>query len=170
MIRICLIFGAVIIAGLSAQPAIAGKKDDAWAACLWQMVPTTANKWLNTAPVKGRFMEADNLDANLQLRLQAACKEALTPEGKDKPPSFKPKKVRAALEAQRPSVVGPDTFEPETFHCVAREGDVVLGMSAGFGKATEIESSNPKVSLDCKTVSSDGTLVVPDQAEDQEDA
>ena|GEM_PF-1977572 len=171
MIKLSYKFAIMAAAiGVLSSPAIAGKKDDAWAACLWKNVPTTANNWLASEKMSDGFLKPENIESNLRLRLQAACSEQLTPSGKKKPPKFKAKQVREALVATKPETIGPDLIEPDTFYCVAREDGVLLGMSSGFGKASEITSSNPNVSLECKTVRADGQLVLTDMKKDGPDA
>ncbi|MEQ1549681.1 hypothetical protein [Sphingorhabdus sp.] len=109
---------ALVILFVSA-PAFAGKKDDAWAQCLWKNVPTTTANWLVTKPPveKARFDAPESTEEMLVYRLRAACERELTPAGKKWPPSLNTKKVKIALEASKPADILPDTVEPKAFRC-----------------------------------------------------
>lgn len=100
-------------------PAFAGKKDDAWAQCIWKNVPTTASNWLAIEPPieKARFDAPESADELLVYRIRAACERELTPAGKKWPPSFNAKKVKIALQSIRPSNIGSDKLEPNAFRC-----------------------------------------------------
>jgi hypothetical protein len=115
-------------------PVYAGKKDDAWAKCLWEQVPTTANNWLLMAPAKVDYDKNPTPpEYAIEWRLQAACFDVLKPANKKWPPSFNAKAVRATLAATKPAVVGTDKIDPIGFRCDLFFEDDVEGKSrAGF--------------------------------------
>ena len=113
------IFAVSCVALLAtATPAHANKNDDAWAACLWDKVPTSANNWLNLPePSKYQDLGAIKPEFALQNRLEAACRQAMLPAGKESAPRFSVRNVRASLIALKPSVVGQDTVDPRAYVC-----------------------------------------------------
>ena len=115
MKKIILILAMMFVS----MPVFAGKKDDAWAQCLWKNVPTTTSSWLATKPVgeKARFDAPETADVTIVYRLRAACERELTPAGKKWPPSLNAKKVKIALEVSKPVVIEPDNVEPKAFRC-----------------------------------------------------
>jgi hypothetical protein len=117
-----------------AAPAYAGKKDTAWAACLWEQVPTTANNWLAMSPSESGFETLPTpSDYALQWRLQAACYDILKPANKKWPPTFNAKSIRAALLAAKPATIRPDSADPTGFRCdLYFENDTELKNRAGF--------------------------------------
>lgn len=126
--------GALFVLWLWAMPAHASKKDDAWAACLWDQVPTTASNWLAMTPVKGGWEKMPTPpDYAIEWRLKAACFDFLKPQNKKWPPSFYGKNVRAALLATRPALIRTDKIEPVGFRCdLYFENDTELKNRAGF--------------------------------------
>ena len=131
MKKILLILAIMFIS----TPVFAGKKDDAWAQCLWKNVPTTASNWLANKPPteKARFDAPETPDVTLVYRLRAACERELTPAGKKWPPSLNSKNVKIALEATKPAVIGPDNLEPNAFRCdYYFENDTELKTRARF--------------------------------------
>jgi hypothetical protein len=138
----CLASIAGIVGLTCSAPAKAGKGDDAWASCLWQKVPTSANNWV-LGPETGDRQSLGSIRPEFALmhRLEAACYSALTPVGKDGPPNFKAKKVRAALLSTKPQAIGVDTIDPLAFVCRRYFlNDVGMknpaGFRWGFGKDT----------------------------------
>jgi hypothetical protein len=116
MIRFLLALLAAIL--VSTSPALAGKKDDAWAQCLWEKAPLSAANWL-AMPIAERWPGPNGASpaALLEFRLRAACHTQLTPPGKRYPPSLMAKAVRASLERIRPSVVGTNEIDPRAYQC-----------------------------------------------------
>ena len=104
--------------GTLSAPAQAGKKDDAWAKCLWENAPQSAANWLAMTEPKDRYsingMSAYEL---LEFRLRAACHVQLTPAGKRFPPGLNRKAVRASLIATRPTEIAADKVEPDAYQC-----------------------------------------------------
>ena len=123
---------------LLSSPAFAGKKDLAWAACIWEQVPTTASNWLNMAPSNKKWDEVQRTtetppDYAIEWRLQAACFDILKPVNKKWPPSFYGKDVKAALMMTKPNVIGQDKIDPFGFRCdLYFENDAALKNRAGF--------------------------------------
>lgn len=115
------LFQLMLVAGglatLSA-PALAGKKDDAWAKCLWENASQSAANWLAMAEPKQRY-SIDGMSAYelLEFRLRAACHAQLTPPGKRFPPGLNRKAVRASLIATRPTEIVADKAEPGAYQC-----------------------------------------------------
>lgn len=164
-------------------PAHAGKKDNAWAQCLWQRVPTSTAAWLATSPARNLMLVSEPSPAEtLEYRLQAACRGVLTPAGKQRPASFNAKAVRRSLEGSRPASLGPDTIEPGAYRCDLHfENDTEMknraGTDWGFrqdGKNVSISSvrfmfagqGNTAVGLKdgaglrrCGTIQSDGSIL-----------
>jgi hypothetical protein len=115
--RILLLFVTLVMLGQTA-PAFAGKNDEAWAKCLWEKVPTSANNWINLQlPPKWQNPGEVKPEFALQNRLQAACTEALIPNGKKSAPSFNNKSVRTALLASKPTTIGRDSVDPKAYLC-----------------------------------------------------
>ena len=113
-----LVLVASAFAMIWAGPARAGKNDDAWAACLWEKVPTSANSMLSLpVPPKWQGPGAITPEYALQHRLHAACYAALTPAGKKNPPSFNMNNVRKSLLATKPAAIAADTIEPRAYVC-----------------------------------------------------
>lgn len=113
---------------ISSSPAIAGKKDDAWASCLWETMPQSAANWVDMPDQRASYREDDvDLYSITQLRLQAACHGKMIPEGKSKPPTFKPKKIRESLRDMRPQSIGDDTVEPKLYRCFLFYDNVANG-------------------------------------------
>jgi hypothetical protein len=112
-----LILILIVLCGSS--PTLAGKKDDAWAQCLWKNVPTTAANWLaiRSPEVTTRFNAPETPDVNLEYRLRASCESELTPSGKNRAPALNPKKVKSSLQTIRPNTIGADKTEPKAFRC-----------------------------------------------------
>jgi hypothetical protein len=128
------------------SPAYAGKKDTAWAQCLWEQVPTTANNWLSMSSSAGSRIE-DNVttltppDIAIEWRLKAACHDLLKAPNKTWPPSFYGKNVKAALVALKPTTIGPDKMEPVGFRCdLYFENDTELKNRAGFDWGVKTQS------------------------------
>lgn len=143
MIRIPLCLAAAgLMALLPASPALAGKNDDAWAACIWEQVPTSASNWLKMPVPKSHYGLAEvPPEYVLQFRLQAACYERLTPPGKQRPPGFSAKAVRKALEARRPTAPGADRVDPKAYRCTRyflndTDMKTPAGFDWGFGEDT----------------------------------
>ena len=135
MTKLITTLSAAIFALLvAATPAHAGKKDVAWASCLWEQVPTTTNNWLAMPPIKGAYDKLPTPpDYAIEWRLQAACFDILKPANKKWPPSFYGKDVRAALLAIKPASIGPDKVDPTGFRCdLYFENDLELKTRAGF--------------------------------------
>jgi len=111
-------FFAALVLQLGTGAAIAGKSDDAWAACIWSKTPKSASNWL-AMPEPGRRLGIDKPtpDFLLKFRVQAACHEDMTPAGKKQPPSLESKKVRAILAKTKPSTIGSDVVDPKAFQC-----------------------------------------------------
>jgi hypothetical protein len=127
---------------VTATPALANKNDDAWAACLWDKVPTSANNWLNfPEPSKYQDLGAIKPEFALQNRLEAACRRAMVPAGKESAPRFSVRNVRAALIASKPSTVGQDTLDPRAYVCTRyflsdKEMNNPAAYRWGFGEDT----------------------------------
>ena len=93
-------------------------KEIRWAQCLWESVPKSAANWLAMPDEKTEFGATTRTPRELlEYRLQAACFDKLTPQGKKFPIDFAPKKVRAALELSKPASVGPDAIDPKAYQC-----------------------------------------------------
>lgn len=137
-----LILGGAASLVIGSTPAIAGKKDDAWAKCLWEHVPTSANNWIGMSLPKSRSAMGDpKPEYALQFRLQAACYEKLTKEGKSRPSRFNAKKVRKALIATKPQEVLEDTLDPKAYRCMRfflndKEMKTPAAYRWGFGEDT----------------------------------
>jgi hypothetical protein len=121
---------------------LAGKTDDAWAACVWEKVPASASNWLKM-PVPKRSYGLGEVPPEyvLQFRLQAACYEQMTPAGKERPPSFNAKAVRKSLEKLRLAAVTEDKLDPKAFRCTRyflndTDQKSPAGFDWGFGTDT----------------------------------
>ncbi len=130
-----VLFTAFLALLLGSSPALAGKKDDAWAKCLWEQVPTSSANWVAMSPGGDEKynIDAETPERAIQYRLRAACERLLTPVGKKRAPSLMPKAVKAALLATKPESVGPDRVEPKAFRCdYSFENDTELKTRARF--------------------------------------
>ncbi|MBB6122660.1 hypothetical protein [Sphingobium subterraneum] len=133
----------ILAALFVANPALAAKKEDAWAQCLWKNVPTSSANWLALKPPveKSRLDAPETPDVTLQYRLRASCERELTPLGKKWAPTFSAEKVRAALSATRPASIGPDQMQPKAFRCdYYFEDDLQLKTRARFEWGFEDEA------------------------------
>ena len=140
----------VAIYAISAIPARAASPADAWAQCLWQQVPTSANNWLNMPePNSNQDDEASARFFHLKFRLLSACTKLVMEPGKSVPPSFKHKAVRDALAKSKPANLAQDKIDPYLYVCQYSNG----GFSMSSGKP--LTSSNDKK---CQHVESDGSL------------
>ncbi|MDJ0642058.1 MAG: hypothetical protein QNJ15_04510 [Erythrobacter sp.] len=117
--KVTQLFAILVSAScFAATPASAGKKDDAWAACIWETVPASAANWVEMPmPERRQGIGEIKPEFALKYRLQAACFEKLTKEGKKRPHGFNDKKVRKALIAMKPDNPGEDTIEPLAYVC-----------------------------------------------------
>ena len=157
---ILAITGIFLLWQTGGSPAFAGKKDDAWAVCIWEKAPTSAAKWLQMAEVKkAEFLGKDNRYDLLAVRIQGFCNEALTPQGKKYAPSFNTSAVRAALERTRPSEIRPDSPDSKAIRCEMYEDDVLLGKMIGFGDPKGLRPSPPATAIKCQRIQDDGTLI-----------
>jgi hypothetical protein len=128
---------------LPSAPAWAGKKDDAWAKCLWEQVPTTSANWLAMSPQSAEKYSTgpETPDKAIVYRLRAACERLLTPPGKKWPPSMYAKNVRVVLAATRPAVIGQDKAAPKAIRCdYYFENDKELKTRARFEWGVEDEA------------------------------
>lgn len=152
-----LLVGASL--GLAASPALAGKSDDAWATCIWEQAPTSASNWLTMTPVKSTGpMDKSNRYKLLATRLQGFCQKLLTPSGKKGPPSFDLEGVRSSLQRIRPQAIGPDRATSNAIRCEMFEGDILLGVTIGFGDAQGLKPLPPVTALKCQRIQDDGSL------------
>lgn len=152
------LIGSLVAGTMLASPAYAGKKDDAWAQCLWSVAPTSASNWLAMQPVKGDGLESKNPYPLLAVRLQGLCREKMRVPGKDDAPDFKPNAVRAALISSRPTTIGLDVGISDAYRCEIFEENVILGVTVGFGSTSGLRVRPPATSIKCQRVNDDGTL------------
>lgn len=118
MLRIIAFFVALVTGLSAASPALAGKKDDAWAQCLLESAPKSVANWLKLPAGERRLgLERPSPEFLLRIRLQAACHTRLIVDGKKFPPSFDGKKVRESLAKMQQPQADHDIVEPRAFQC-----------------------------------------------------
>lgn len=143
---------------LVAEPARAGKNDDAWAQCLWAEAPKSASNWIAMTPTKADALGSKDPYSLLAVRLEGICREKLIPPGKKYAPDFKSKSVRESLMATKPTVVGSDVAVSNAIRCEFFEEDEMLGMTIGYGDPSKLQTRPPVTSLKCQRINDDGTL------------
>jgi hypothetical protein len=151
------------LALLTVSPAAAQKKlkkEEQWAACLWRAAPESSENWLKFTPTKDSTISDKNDQFFwLSMRLQGFCRQELTPTGKKWPIEFNAQKVWAALSSSRPTTPTLDRNKSDAWRCEVREGDVLLGVSVGFGELPTLRAGQPRLLSRCQTIAVDGRLV-----------
>jgi hypothetical protein len=108
----------LLVLHLGTSAALAAKKDDAWAACIWSKTPKSAANWLLMPEPERRLgIGKPKPEYLLGFRVEAACHDDMTPAGEKGPPSFNTKNIRASLAKSKPSSIGPDISDPRAFQC-----------------------------------------------------
>jgi len=116
--RYLYLFLCAVLAVSFSNTAHAGKKDEAWAKCIWENMPTSADNWIALPlPMRSQGISQIKPEVALQYRLRAACAKKLTAEGESRPLRFSSKKVRKSLIASKPEIIGDDKVEPMAFVC-----------------------------------------------------
>lgn len=127
----------------AATPAVAGRNDDAWAACLWQKAPVSASNWLAMpAPKRDYGLGEPEPSYVLEMRLRAACHDRMIAAGKTAPPSFGTGAVRRALIATRPDTLPAEEADPQAYRCDLffendPEMNTLTGTDWGFGASRD---------------------------------
>jgi hypothetical protein len=161
MMRFLYLSVAFLLGVLSADsPAFANKQDDAWAQCIWQEAPTSANKWISMTPVKAsaHIDKADRY-ALLAFRLQGFCRGPMRLANKKGIPTFKPDAVRAALIKTTPGNIGADRSASDALRCDIYVGGELRGTTMSFGDPKGMAALAGTNSLKCQRVTEDGNLV-----------
>jgi len=138
--------------------AYAGTKDDDWARCIWKQAPTSASNWINMEESDGDPLESEDSYGLLATRLQGFCREAMILAGKKYPPDFKPKAVRKALVATKPTSISDDVGKSDAYRCRIYEDDVPLGLTLGFGDPSKLKPRAPATSIKCQIITDKGAL------------
>lgn len=102
-----------------ASQAIAGKKEDSFATCLWEVAPISSANWLNMpAPEKYQNPGSIKPEFALKQRLDAACFDRLVADGIKRPLAISIKKLRIALADSRPDELPDQEMDPRAFVCL----------------------------------------------------
>jgi hypothetical protein len=141
-----------------AAQAAAPSDADAWAACIWSTAPQTASNWLEAPPGDPFSEHADDLYANLAIRVRSACGPVL--KGRD----FEPELVRTALSRTRPADPGEDATGVVGYVCEYRSQGVVRSVMRSSGHPDTpnapggIVMAEPLGERECRKIAEDGAL------------
>jgi hypothetical protein len=109
---------ALFAGGAAVASAPKVKKEEAVAACLWEVAPVSTVNYLKLpAPQRHQGISGIAPEYALRRRLDAACLDALLDNGVSRPREVSERKLRAALEATRPAVVPTEERDPKAFVC-----------------------------------------------------